>query len=619
MEGGKRRPESELERMIKIRQQGITVSLPIRDEQVVRMGDAAASALLLPASPGECVQADAGGLELKGRLPERVWAQEMNMLAFVLTQFEEGQMEKFQKRVMESGTMHGGEMLNLALSICPEAAGFEKGSTVIPQYTGENLFELMEYKRFLDRRTEHPQFQMVKFYLPVYADFYPENSDDGLDVTDLTGKEAAIYQKPLSRILEEQRHHTEKFAEWQLYHDSFGFPHYQKYGLLDKRLDVETRNGELWGVIIAEMDHPLKENEAEALKKEFETEIDYGILGERMEVPVEGGTVFVHLEKCTEICQPDQGELTEREMFKLHAPYREERLENKTGFVPDFRNEWEYGMQHPVWLELFGERKRVRIPLPAKEQEVIEGERTIGADAGACLDIRLKIPDTLPFRDERLSGIDLEQLNGIAEGILGIGQEERRQLFIRYWDDSCDYKELLSWLRQTLERIQKEPVKTCLYSPLCGAFYGSGGGYEFFHNYQLKGYGKEIQETIKKNWVQGCKGGLAESLQNARLKERIVSMYPKVEAWGCSLWGVLEVESRGKLEPEELECLKDEWYGQMTDGWGEGFVQEAVDCGYGCELYVDFGTGGRAGIKTEQELKGDVKQEQAAPFGMDLR
>ena len=64
-------------------------------------------------------------------------------------------------------------------------------------------------------------------------------------------------------------------------------------------------------------------------------------------------------------------------------------------------------MQHPVWLELFGERKRVRIPLPAKEQEVIEGERTIGADAGACLDIRLKIPDTLPFRDERLSGIDL--------------------------------------------------------------------------------------------------------------------------------------------------------------------------------------------------------------------
>ena len=105
MEGGKRQPESELETMIKIKQHGITISLPIHDEEVVRMGDAAASALLLPASPGECVQADAGGLDLKGRLPERVWVQEMNMLAFVLTQFEEGQMEKFQKRVMESGCM----------------------------------------------------------------------------------------------------------------------------------------------------------------------------------------------------------------------------------------------------------------------------------------------------------------------------------------------------------------------------------------------------------------------------------------------------------------------------------------------------------------------------------
>lgn len=162
-------------------------------------------------------------------------------------------------------------------------------------------------------------------------------------------------------------------------------------------------------------------------------------------------------------------------------------------------------------------------------------------------------------------------------------------------------------------------VKTRLYSSLKGIFYGSGGGYEFFHNYQLKGYEKEIEETLAKNWVNGREGGLADFLHDTRLQERIVSMYPKVEVWGCSLWGVLEVESREELEPEELECLKDEWYGQMTDGWGEGFVQEAVDCGYGCELYVDFRTGGRAGIKTEQELKGDVKQEQTAPFRMDLR
>ncbi len=310
--------------------------------------------------------------------------------------------------------------------------------------------------------------------------------------------------------------------------------------------------------------------------------------------------------------------MTEQEMFKLHAPYHKERLVNKTGFIPDFRNEWEYSMQQPVWLELFGERKRVRIPLPAKEQEVLDGERTVGRNMRGCLDIRLMIPDTLPFRDYRLPGIDLEQLNRIGEGILRIGQDERRQLFIRYWDDSCDYKELLPWLRQTLERIPKEPVKTRLYSPLCGAFYGSGGGYESFHGYHLKGYKKKIEEALAKNWVRGREGGLADFLHDTRLQERIVSMHPRVEVWGCNLWGVLEVKSVERLESEDVEALKDEWYWQMTDGWGEGFVQEVIDCGYGCELHVDFGTAARIGIRTEEELKGGQVQEQTAGPGMAL-
>lgn len=164
-----------------------------------------------------------------------------------------------------------------------------------------------------------------------------------------------------------------------------------------------------------------------------------------------------------------------------------------------------------------------------------------------------------------------------------------------------------------------ELIKTRLYSSLNGGFYGEGGGCESFPGYHLKGYKKEIEEALAKNWVRGREGGLADFLHGTRLQERIVSMYPKVEVWGCNLWGVLEVESLERLEPEDVESLKDEWYWQMTDGWGEGFVQEAVDCGYGCELYVDFGTGGRAGIKTEQELKGDREQEHMAPFGMDLR
>ncbi len=182
-------------------------------------------------------------------------------------------------------------------------------------------------------------------------------------------------------------------------------------------------------------------------------------------------------------------------------------------------------------------------------------------------------------------------------------------------------EEILQMKDKAVEELfsKKEAlVKTRLYSSLCGGFYGEGGGYEFFHGYHLKGYERQIQETLAKNWIQNCEGGLAEFLYDSRLQERVVSMYPKVEAWGCSLWGVLEVESLEELEPEVIETLKDEWYGQMTDGWGEGFVQEAVDCDYGCELYVDFGMAGRLGIRTEEELKGKQEQAEVSEISMTL-
>lgn len=60
------------------------------------------------------------------------------------------------------------------------------------------------------------------------------------------------------------------------------------------------------------------------------------------------------------------------------------------------------------------------------------------------------------------------------------------------------------------------------------------------------------------------------------------------------------------------ETLKDEWHGQMTDGWGESFAQEAVDCDEGGSLYVDYMDTKRSGIKTEQELKG-ITQGQEIP------
>lgn len=91
-------------------------------------------------------------------------------------------------------------------------------------------------------------------------------------------------------------------------------------------------------------------------------------------------------------------------------------------------------------------------------------------------------------------------------------------------------------------------------------------------------------------------------------------MHPAVEVWNYCLWGVLQVECREALSPEETERLKSQWYGQMTDGWGEGFVQQDIECEEGCRLCVDFGAASRNRIRTEQELKGLRAADQSRPM-----
>lgn len=165
-------------------------------------------------------------------------------------------------------------------------------------------------------------------------------------------------------------------------------------------------------------------------------------------------------------------------------------------------------------------------------------------------------------------------------------------------------------------REKKEPVKIRLYSPLMGIFYDSEDNDTTFDGYALKGYDRSIKEAVKQDWIAESRAGLAEYLEEGPLKEKIVRMHPAVDAWNYCLWGVLEVECREALSPEETEQLKREWYGQMTDGWGEGFVQQEIECEEGCKLFVDFGAAARNRIRTEQELKGIRAEEQVQTSGM---
>ena len=79
--------------------------------------------------------------------------------------------------------------------------------------------------------------------------------------------------------------------------------------------------------------------------------------------------------------------------------------------------------------------------------------------------------------------------------------------------------------------------------------------------------------------------GLAEYIRNRILRQKVFRMFPDVEVWQGELWGVLEIESYGKLSDTELNAVIAEWSGQASDGWGEGFEQRPIRTEEG-DLYV---------------------------------
>ncbi|WP_455437654.1 hypothetical protein [Hungatella hathewayi] len=173
--------------------------------------------------------------------------------------------------------------------------------------------------------------------------------------------------------------------------------------------------------------------------------------------------------------------------------------------------------------------------------------------------------------------------------------------------------------KQNEKVVSKENVvETRLYSSLQGEFVDSEGDSSFLDAYGLLGYDYTIRKALKNDWIREHETGLAEFLEIELLKDKIVSMYPSVEVWDYQLWGVLEVKSKGELDQDEIDIIKREWRGQMTDGWGEGFFQDEIDCDEGCNLFVDFGAASCRGVFTESELKGNImEQEKTKIQGMD--
>lgn len=132
----------------------------------------------------------------------------------------------------------------------------------------------------------------------------------------------------------------------------------------------------------------------------------------------------------------------------------------------------------------------------------------------------------------------------------------------------------------------------------------------------LCSYEEEIQRRIEKERLESeGDRGLAVYLDNHLMGRKIVSMVPTVEIWQGRLWGVLEVKSRGPLSPLMLNTLMEEWSGQESDGWGEGFEQRPIQTSEG-ELYVSFWNADDSFfIMTEEELKQGECQTMSIQMG----
>lgn len=127
------------------------------------------------------------------------------------------------------------------------------------------------------------------------------------------------------------------------------------------------------------------------------------------------------------------------------------------------------------------------------------------------------------------------------------------------------------------ERLPEDIVVTRLFSPLAGVIYYMEEEVTSLSACGMAGYEDEIRIGLERNEIHEMESGLAEYLDNFLLKKRIISMFPTVEKYRNDLWGILEVKSHGELLTKEWETIRNEWSGQMSDGWGEVFEQENLD------------------------------------------
>ena len=390
------------------------LELPLSDEEMVAVKKEKKIDLFLRREDAVCIKAEYRGVELKEKLPASLWIQEINMLAYVLECMDSEQGQEFLQSIKEIPRMYPGEVLNRALWICPIAAGIPEKSGIIPYYTGENLFQLMAFKRIQDYKRKYPQFQMVKVYAPINVSLQKKKE---APYQELSKSETLSFAETISSYAKKC---MDIWSDWSFYIDLLEEQEYLEHGIIYERPDVEIRNNELWAVVILLAQHTFTEEEAMYVR----LHLDFDLIScwnecfYEVELP-EGHKLCIDVGGCTDMLQQGKGELDLDELEILHLQYLkyEDHIVKKEEFEADFRSDAEYGETCPVWMELKNEFGKVRIPLPARQTDVQKSKYLLGNEDEELLKICIYTPGLSRTDGLCFGRIDLKLFNELAEEV----------------------------------------------------------------------------------------------------------------------------------------------------------------------------------------------------------
>lgn len=381
---------------------GITLALPMSDERLYNTDPTNNLNLFSLLNSARCRYA---GL-LKDKLPEMVSVREMNMLAFVMQQFDEAEEMTFMQRT--SAIIHTlpGELLNLALSICPEAAGFEKGSKVTPVYSGENLHEIMGFKNFLDLIDTYPYMQLLRFYCPIgLSDFSEATSSASFD-----DEELEHCRKKLSRILADALRFQDVVTEEVVYRMALK----ERDLLLFECPDMVIQAGKLYAVISIGVSHSPSREEFQELS--FFIKETFHSYQAKIADNLPDSTVTWHTKEISRNPElVDINAQTPFEIYRLLSPFHDEWVFNKNGFVPDFRTNTEFSKISSCWITVSYNRRTQRIPLPTDEEKVAAALFQIGVPPTEKVKLTLFVPEVPTLNGRGLAITDIKKFNLMAD------------------------------------------------------------------------------------------------------------------------------------------------------------------------------------------------------------